>query len=123
MYSRTALSVIITFIIALLAIAFYTLVERKILGYCQLRKGPNKVRLIGVPQPLADAIKLLTKEKINPSAANLIPFFISPILRLILALALWVLYPFTYASIFFSFGTLYFLCVSRTRVYTILAAG
>lgn len=54
----------------LLAIAFYTLLERKVLGYIQLRKGPNKVGIAGLPQPLADAVKLFTKEQTKPSLMN-----------------------------------------------------
>lgn len=79
------ISIIIALIIALLAIAFYTLLERKILGYMQTRKGPNKVRLIGLPQPLADALKLFLKEQNIPTEANIAPFIISPLLSLILA--------------------------------------
>ncbi len=65
--------ILLRYIIALLAIAFYTLMERKFLGYFQLRKGPNEVILIGLPQPFADAIKLFTKEQTNPTPANIFP--------------------------------------------------
>jgi NADH-ubiquinone oxidoreductase chain 1 len=82
------ISFITRFVIALLAIAFYTLIERKFLGYYQLRKGPNKVALIGIPQPFADAIKLFTKELTSPSLANINSYILSPILGLILALLL-----------------------------------
>lgn len=82
------ISLFITLIAALLGIAFYTLLERKVLGYIQIRKGPNKVSLIGIPQPLADALKLFTKEQAKPSLANSTPFLFAPILRLILALIL-----------------------------------
>lgn len=82
------LSCIFIFLIALLAIAFFTLLERKILGYIQERKGPNKVAIIGLPQPIADALKLFVKEQAIPSIANISTFFISPVLSLFLALLL-----------------------------------
>lgn len=77
-----------TFILILIAIAFYTLVERKFMGYFQLRKGPNKVSLIGLPQPFADAIKLFTKEQNKPTLINKNLFIVAPISGLILALLL-----------------------------------
>jgi len=80
------LSTVTTYILALLAIAFYTLLERKILGYFQLRKGPNKVRITGLPQPLADALKLFTKELSSPTYANTLPFLAAPAAALLLAL-------------------------------------
>jgi NADH dehydrogenase len=83
-----SLSFLISYVIALIAIAFYTLIERKFLGYFQLRKGPNKVGLAGIPQPFADAIKLFTKEQSNPTPANHTPFIAAPVLGLILTLIL-----------------------------------
>lgn len=80
------ITIISTIVILLLAIAFFTLLERKILGYSHLRKGPNKVSLIGVIQPIADAIKLFIKQIIPPSASNKTPYFLSPALGLFLAL-------------------------------------
>lgn len=85
-----------TYVCVLLAVAFFTLLERKGLRYIQERKGPNKVGLSGVPQPLADAAKLLTKEIIRPTQANLSVFILAPVLRFILALILWQLYPSLY---------------------------
>lgn len=82
------INILITIIIVLLSIAFFTLLERKILGYTQLRKGPNKVRIAGIPQPIADAIKLLTKEQAKPTLSNIIPLLISPVSALFLALFL-----------------------------------
>jgi NADH-ubiquinone oxidoreductase chain 1 len=79
-------SLLLSLIIALLAIAFYTLIERKFLGYFHLRKGPNKVGLIGIPQPFSDAIKLFVKEQAKPVPTNKVPFIIAPTIALILAL-------------------------------------
>jgi NADH-ubiquinone oxidoreductase chain 1 len=81
-------SFIAAFITVLVAIAFYTLVERKFIGYFQLRKGPNKVSLIGLPQPFADAIKLFTKEQNKPTLINKNLFVVAPVTGLILALLL-----------------------------------
>ena len=117
------ISIIIRYIIALLAIAFYTLLERKALGYFQLRKGPNKVGLIGLPQPFADAIKLFAKEQNKPIMSNYTPFLIAPIFSLVLSLLLWALYPFSSPSYFITLGSLTFLCVSSLNVYTTLASG
>lgn len=116
-------SVLLRLIIALLGIAFYTLIERKFLGYFHLRKGPNKVGLMGVPQPFADAIKLFIKEQASPTPSNHIPFLLAPTIGLILAIMLWVIYPHSHQSLFIQFSILYFLCVSRINVYTTFLAG
>lgn len=123
MFFPSILYCILTYIIALLAIAFYTLLERKILGYIQLRKGPNKISLIGIPQPLADALKLFTKELKTPTISNISIFIRAPILRLLLALLIWSLFPTFYPSNFFSFRILIFLCISALNVYSTLGAG
>jgi len=117
------ISIILSYLIALIAIAFYTLIERKFLGYFQLRKGPNKPRLLGLPQPFADAIKLFVKEQAKPTISNSILFIAAPTLRLILAIIIWILYPHNFQSLYIQFGILYFLCVSRINVYPTFTAG
>lgn len=117
------LIIFINCLIALLAIAFYTLLERKILGAVQLRKGPNKVSVIGLAQPIIDAIKLIAKEPLAPISRNLPAFFLAPVLTLTLILILWAIYPYPTPSRFFNLGILLFLCISSLNVYTTLAAG
>lgn len=117
------ISTLLRYLLALIAIAFYTLIERKFLGYFQLRKGPNKPRLIGLPQPFADAIKLFIKEQAKPNISNNILFIFAPALSLVLAIIIWVLYPHQFQRIYIPLGILYFLCVSRMNVYPTFIAG
>nr|QGZ10008.1 NADH dehydrogenase subunit 1 [Eisenia nordenskioldi nordenskioldi] len=116
-------SILMSAVLALLAMAFYTLMERKFLGYFHLRKGPNKVGLMGLPQPFADAIKLFVKEQANPTPSNQVPFLIAPTMGLVLSLMLWIIYPHSHQSFFLQFSVLYFLCVSSMNVYTTFLAG
>nr|ANP26494.1 NADH dehydrogenase subunit 1 [Laeonereis culveri] len=116
-------SIIIMFICALLAMAFFTLLERKILGYIQLRKGPNKVSIMGIPQPMADALKLFTKESSIPMNANMLVFISAPMLGLFLALILWIIYPYKSSPFLMKWSIMLFLCVSSMNVYTTLLSG
>jgi NADH-quinone oxidoreductase subunit H len=111
-------------------VAYYTLAERKIIGYMQVRVGPNRVgffgkRLWGLGQPIADAVKLMFKEIILPTGANKLLFLIAPMLSIGPALAAWAVFPFDAGLVLadVNAGLLYILAMTSLGVYGVIIAG
>nr|ATX68896.1 NADH dehydrogenase subunit 1 [Phataginus tricuspis]ATX68922.1 NADH dehydrogenase subunit 1 [Phataginus tricuspis] len=117
------INLLTTIIPVLLAVAFLTLAERKVLGYMQLRKGPNIVGPWGLLQPIADAVKLFTKEPLRPLTSSIMMFIMAPILALALALTMWMPLPMPYPLINMNLGVLFMLAMSSLAVYSILWSG
>ena len=119
----TLRNILIIIISALLAIAFYTLRERKFIGYIQYRKGPNKPTLMALTVPLRDANKLFLKEEKNITIINIKYHAWAPSIIIILSLLLWPLCPHSYQPLFFKFRIIYFLCVTSISIYATFMAG
>lgn len=121
----TVLKILSIVIPLLISVAYFTIAERKIMGAIQRRRGPNVVGFMGLLQPLADGLKLFTKETTLPTSANIGIFLFAPALAFILSLIGWSIIPFSEGIVVcdLNLGVLYLFAVSSLSVYGILFAG
>nr|AKM70248.1 NADH dehydrogenase subunit 1 [Adelges laricis] len=111
---------IILFLMVFMSVAFFTLLERKVLGYIQLRKGPNKFLIKGIFQPMSDGLKLFFKEMNYPIYKNFFIFMISPLLSLLISIFFWFIYPFLGFNMIMNLGLIFMFCCSSLMVYVLL---
>ena len=119
------LQILIIIVPMLVAVAYFTLAERKVIASIQRRRGPNVVGIWGLLQPLADGLKLLVKESIFPSNSNVIIFILAPVITFLLSLLGWAVVPFGEAAVLsdLNIGLLYIFAVSSLGVYGIITSG
>jgi len=117
------LSYLLLIICILANVALIILLERKILDYSQIRKGPNKVRIIGLIQPFNDAIKLFSKELVLPNLSNNIQFFFAPMVGLLIVLIIFYSFPFFEINFCLRMSIIFIYIILRINVYPVLFSG
>nr|UGK73294.1 NADH dehydrogenase subunit 1 [Paradorydium reflexanum] len=116
-------SLLFMFIMLLVSVGFFTLLERKVLGYIQFRSGPNKLGTLGLLQPFSDGGKLFMSDLFYPMNSNIMIYMVCPLLSLVQSLFMWIMFPYFVNCLEFTFGLLFFLCCSSVGVYFLMICG
>ena len=121
----TSIKVVLVLVPLIIAVAYFTYAERKVIGYMQNRLGPNRVGWYGLLQPFADTLKMLLKEIVVPSNANPLLFYLAPLLSLVTAFAVWAVVPFSEDFVIADIdaGLLFVLALTSMGVYGVIIAG
>ena len=124
-WTHTVVYVVMILVPLMLSVAYLTFAERKIIGYMQVRIGPNRVGPRGWLQPIADALKLMVKEIVIPTGANKFLFILAPVIAMAPALAAWAVIPFDAGIVLadINAGLLYLLALTSVAVYGVIIAG
>nr|YP_010547117.1 NADH dehydrogenase subunit 1 [Nycteribia parvula] len=115
--------IMLLILFVLVGVGYLTLMERKVLGYIQIRKGPNKVSFNGLLQPISDAIKLFSKEQVFILMSNYYSYLLSPIFSLFFSMILWMSFPYYMNIISFDLSIIFFFCCISMNVYPLIVAG